>query len=103
MIKVIYHRNSNVIEVPELTRKSDGAHVTNASIQLTLTAPDGIAITGQAWPLAMHYIPGTNSTYRTTLEHTLTLPKRVVCHVIADAGPGVHGEWKTIFNVIERR
>jgi len=102
MIDLLYHRNSNVIELPTLTRYSNGQHMVDATVQLTLLDTNDTELAGQAWPITMHYVSGSRSTYRAIIDHGLLLPRRVRAHVVADAG-GLRGDWKPTFKVIERR
>lgn len=102
MSDLLYLRNSNVLEFPEITRYSNGQHITDAVVQVTLLDTDDVAIPGQIWPVNMHYVDGSKSTYRVTLDHALVLPRRVRVHAVADAG-GLRGDWKPTFKVIERR
>ncbi len=100
---IIFKDNSTVIEIPALQRGSDDQHIADASVTLTLRNTDDTEIAGESWPISMGLVDGSRSTYRVTLDHTLMLPNRVVVHVVVDAGPGLHAEWRKIFNVKERR
>ncbi len=104
-VLTLYVGNDTLLELEHLSDEAGGAVVNNATVTVTLRDPSGNAVGGETWPLAMPYVASTNGCYRTTLADTLGVVAgtRYSAEIIADAGAGKRGRWKTDLIAKERR
>lgn len=102
-MQTLHLNNDNVIELTGVTNGLDDSTVNTATVAVTLLDASEQALTGQAWPVTLAYVPNTAGTYRGLLSRDLALTcnQTVVAHVTAEAG-GMRGDWTTPLHVIKR-
>lgn len=77
MIESIYLDNDNLLTVDSVSDATDGMYINDATVTCTLTDTEDNEVTGQAWPLALSYVSGSNGKYQGLLEDSLVLTKDV--------------------------
>ncbi len=73
MAEALYISNDNLLRVSGLRDDSTGAYINTATVTVTLKDSGGSPVSGQAWPLTLAHVTGTNGRYQGTLEETLVL------------------------------
>lgn len=104
-VQTLYVGNDMLLEVAGLRDDVTGDYLNAATVTVTLKTSAGVNVSGQAWPLALAYVTGSNGVYRATLIDTLSLTanSRYVATVIADAGDGKRAQWDLDFVCRMRR
>ncbi|TPI13865.1 hypothetical protein [Mesorhizobium sp. B4-1-1] len=104
---VVYVANTNLIDVVGLKSAVDGEFIADADVTVTVKDAEGAAVAGQAWPLTLASIDGTDpeGNYRGILKDTLQLTagQTYYAHVDADAGQDRIGHWEFSFTPKTRR
>jgi hypothetical protein len=87
--------NDTVLEVQGLRSDVTGEPQNTATLSVTLLDARGAEVAGQAWPMPMPYVEGSNGLYRVLLPSTLPLVPdvRYLARIVADAGQGLVGTW----------
>ena len=95
-VSVIFYGNDMVLELTDLTNEVTGVNANAATVTVSLTDANGIAVTGDTFPKVMTYVTGSNGVYRTGLLDTLSLIRgaRYIAKISADAGAGLQGYWE---------
>lgn len=89
---VLYLLTDNPIRVEGLFSESSQAYVNDATVQLTLhhDAADGDEVAGQAWPLTLDYVAGSDGDYLGTVQDDVVVEEGdVVVAVIEIDGDGL--------------
>ena len=95
MSRVIYVANDNLLRVDRLRDAEDGSFLNAATVTAHLRNRDGTDVGGQAWPLTLGYVAGSEGRYHGTLSDGMTLKagRKVFATVVADAGEGRRAEF----------
>lgn len=95
-IHILYVGTDTVLQLDSLQNEIGGTFLANATVVVTLADDQGNEVAGATWPQSMVHVAGSKGVYRTTLPFSLGLvaDRRYVAQVVADAGPGLHAEWK---------
>jgi hypothetical protein len=81
---VLYLDNDNLVALTGLKDSAAAAYLNNATVQLTVLAPDGAELAGVVWPQPMAYVVGSKGEYRYTLpveaalQHSVFYTLRIV-------------------------
>jgi hypothetical protein len=103
MPDILYIKSDNLIEVQGLQNAISLAYLNGATVRVTLAdAKTGTNIAGETWPLTLDYFAASNGDYRAVLVDTLVVTEgqRVLATITADAGAGLHREWRRYLQVI---
>lgn len=94
-VHILFEGNDMVLEVSALRNEVTGAFLNNATVSVSLSDSEGNPVDGNAWPLALEYVSGSDGIYRVTLADTLALTAdaRYLAELIADAGAGLRAKW----------
>src|SRR5258705_4441177 len=95
-VHILFDGNDMVLEVSELMNEVTGAFLNSATVTVSLADVNGNPVDGNAWPLALEYVAGSDGMYRVTLADTLgiTPNARYAADLIADAGAGLRAQWQ---------
>jgi hypothetical protein len=97
--------NTNLLELIGLRSEVEDAYINNATVTVTINGPNGDAISGETWPLAMSYVTASDGDYRATLLHTLPLiaNQQYVAVIEANGGANRVGHWEFPFRPAVRQ
>ena len=96
--------NTNVLELQGLHSEIEGAYVNDATVTVTVKDEDGVAVTGQTWPLTMQYVATSQGDYRAILKDTLALVAKQNYFAFIDVNAGIDrvGHWEFKFKPVTR-
>ena len=96
--KIIQIDNDNYLQVSGLRNGATAAYVNDATVTATLKDSAGTDVPGQAWPLGLSYVPGSDGVYRGVLQDSLTLTAGDEYKtVITAVGGGLNASWTDWF------
>jgi hypothetical protein len=95
-VDVLFIGNDQSIELTGLQDAISEAYINDASVTATVKTKEGVAVTGQSWPLTLAYVAASDGNYRGNLEDGLELIEATmyVIEVTADCGGDVIGFWR---------
>ncbi len=101
---VYYDATTHTLVRPGLRNTLQPGYVATATVTVTLTdAVTGVEIAGQAWPLTLDYVAGSDGDYRATLSAALvvTVGQRLRARMVASAAGGVQRTWVNDMVVVQ--
>jgi hypothetical protein len=104
MAAIAFVANTNVLDLVLFKSEIEGTFINNATVTVTVTDTDDVAIAGATWPLAMPYIAASSGTYRAILSDTLPLVPKTsyIAHITASGGTDRIGRWSFVFKPLTR-
>lgn len=87
-VQILLFKSSVLAEVLGVYDQVAAAYLNGASVTLTLRRTDGVAVTGQTWPLALAYVAASNGDYRGTISAAVAVRRgeTLVAEVNIDGG-----------------
>jgi hypothetical protein len=97
--------NSNLLELKGVKARVDDTFINNATVTVQVEEIGGNPMDGEAWPLTMDYVLGSDGDYRVVLSHTLPFRHgyRYVAVIDADGGENRKGHWEFPFRPTVRQ
>lgn len=88
---VLLNRNTNVVDLADLTASVDGTPIPFATTTMRLLRGED-EVNGETWPVTMPHVLGTTATYRTILSELLEVfdHERLTAEIIADGGTDLY-------------
>lgn len=102
---VLYVGNDNPITVEGLFSESENAYVNDAVVTVTLhhDTADGDEYDGQAWPLTLDYVVGSDGNYLGTLDAAIVAEEgEVAVAVIEISGAGLESHLEIVYRFAVR-
>ena len=91
---IVLVNNDNVVELNGLRNPVTGEFLNAATVDITITDPDGVEVTGETWPLTIPYVAASNGIYRVILDKVIDFIAGVrYTAVINAAESGLDAKW----------
>jgi len=105
----IYRANDNLLKASRLSTVDTSGQTIyldgTATVEVTLTDLQGVALAGETWPLPLDYITGSQGDFQGVIRDTVVLPSpgsTVRALLVIDNGIDQHGELTGTLLVQER-
>lgn len=72
----LYSGSHNLIELRALTDQATSAAITTATVTATVYGPDGVAVSGHAWPITLSHVSA--GTYRGTVTSAAAIQPGII-------------------------
>jgi len=96
--------NTNTVIIDELQQSGSSAYVNDATVTCTVKDADGVAVTGETFPVSGSYVAASNGRYEINISSALNVAAgdAVTAEVTATSG-SVTGFWTLPIKVRTRR
>lgn len=91
-MEALLQLSDNLLEVVGAKNAATGAHINSATVTAILVdANSGAQIAGQAWPMTLAYVAGSNGDYRGTVNDDIVVTKgqQVIARITFNGGAGL--------------
>lgn len=105
MFELLY-RTDNLIYLTGAKALANDAYINTATVTLTVYFGEtNTVVPGQSWPTPMLYAGGGTGKYQANISEDIEVEPLtfIDAHIIFDAGPGLHREWRIPMLVVEDR
>jgi len=91
MAEIFIINSDNLIIADNVKNLATGANINDAVVTVSVSAANGVAVSGVSWPVTMAFVTGSSGLYRGTLPDSLVVTENTKYFgvVVVSAGQGL--------------